>query len=127
MVPFLKSSEEIKTKPTQHSVKELSSLGIQPDIIILRSEVPVPLASKEKNCPFCNVSKAAVFESRDVKVLYEVALSFQKQGLDDFVLKHFHLDYPLADMSDWETLVAKINNLHDEIHIGLVGKYIGLP
>ncbi|HML99876.1 MAG TPA: CTP synthase [Bacilli bacterium] len=126
LVPFLKSSEEIKTKPTQHSVKELSSLGIQPDIIILRSEVPVPLASKEKIALFCNVSKAAVFESRDVKVLYEVALSFQKQGLDDFVLKHFHLECPPADMSDWETLVTKITNLHEEVHIGLVGKYIGL-
>ncbi len=126
LVPYLKTSEETKTKPTQHSVKELSSLGIQPDIIILRCEVPVDLKTREKISLFCNVPTRNVLVAQDVKVIYQVALNLHDQGLDDLVLEHFHLGAPEADMSDWEGLVTKIQNLKETVDIALVGKYVEL-
>ncbi len=126
LVPYLKTTLETKSKPTQHSVKELASLGIQPDIIILRCEVPVDLSTREKISLFCNVPVRNVLVAQDVKVIYQVALNLHEQGLDDIVLEHFHLGAPEADMSDWQGLVKKIENLKDSVDIALVGKYVEL-
>jgi CTP synthase len=126
LVPFLKTTEETKTKPTQQSVRELASLGIQPDIIILRCEVPVGQKEREKISLFCNVPVRNVLVAKDVKIIYQVALDLHSQGLDEIVLEHFHLGAPEADMSDWEGLVNKIANLKDSVDIALVGKYVEL-
>ena len=126
LVPFLKTSGEIKTKPTQHSVKELTSLGIQPDAIILRSEVPVDVKSREKIALFCNVPPRAVFVAQDVQVIYEVGISLNEQGLDDYVLEHFHLGAKKADMTDWINLVDRIKHREGHVDIALVGKYVEL-
>jgi CTP synthase len=127
LVPFLKASNEIKTKPTQHSVKELRSLGIQPDIIILRSEVNISSDVKEKIALFCDVDKEAVFESLDVNVIYESILNFRKQKIDDYILKHFQIDNEvIPDMSSWEDLIERIKTPQHRITIGLVGKYVTL-
>lgn len=126
LVPYLKTTEETKTKPTQHSVKELASLGIQPDIIILRCEVPVGQKEREKISLFCNVPVRNVLVAQDVKIIYQVALNLHEQGLDDIVLEHFHLGAPEADMSDWKGLVDRIAHLKDTVDIALVGKYVEL-
>lgn len=126
LVPFLKASGEIKTKPTQHSVKELRSLGIQPDVIILRSEVKISDNEKQKIALFCDVDKEAVFESIDVSVLYETIINLYNQGIDDYILKHFRLEAPKADLTPWSNLIDKIKNLKDTVTIGLVGKYVSL-
>lgn len=127
LVPFLKVSNEIKTKPTQHSVKELRSLGIQPDLIILRSEVKIVDEVKEKIALFCDVDKEAVFESLDVEVLYEAILNLRNQKIDDYILKHFNIENNNEpDMKPWEELIHKIKNLKDVVTIGLVGKYVEL-
>lgn len=127
LVPFLNTSNEIKTKPTQHSVKELRSLGIQPDIIILRTEVNIIDYVKDKIALFCDVSKDAVFESMDVDVLYEVIINLYKQGIDDYILKHFKINIPQkADVSPWEKLIHRIKHLKYDVTIALVGKYVSL-
>jgi len=127
LVPFLKASNEIKTKPTQHSVKELRSLGIQPDIIILRSEVNIVKAVKEKIALFCDVDVEAVFESLDVNVIYEAILNFRKQKIDDYILKHFEIENTNEpDMSDWFDLIERIKSPKHTVTIGLVGKYVAL-
>ncbi|VEU83058.1 CTP synthase [Acholeplasma hippikon] len=127
LVPFLRASNEIKTKPTQHSVKELRSLGIQPDVIILRSEVKIVDQVKEKIALFCDVPKEGVFESIDVEVLYEAVLNLRKQGIDDYILKHFNLENSNEpDMKPWEDLIYRIKNLKHSVTIGLVGKYVTL-
>ncbi len=127
LVPFLKASNEIKTKPTQHSVKELRSLGIQPDIIILRSEVKIVDAVKEKIALFCDVDKEAVFESIDVEVLYEAIINLHTQGIDNYILKHFRLEnFKPADVAPWEDLIYRIKHLKHTLTIGLVGKYVSL-
>lgn len=127
LVPYLKAAGEIKTKPTQHSVKELRSLGIQPDIIILRTEVSIKNEQKEKIALFCDVDKKAVFEARDSKILFEVVTSLHNQKIDDIIVKHFGLNLPPADMTEWNALIDRIKNLKEEVKIGLVGKYISLP
>jgi len=127
LVPFLKASNEIKTKPTQHSVKELRSLGIQPDIIILRSEVPIIDAVKEKIALFCDVDYDAVFESLDVDVIYESILNFRNQKIDDYVLKHFNIENNVEpDMSSWTNLIETIKHPKHQVNIALVGKYVTL-
>lgn len=126
LVPYLKTTEEIKTKPTQHSVKELLGYGIQPDVIILRSEVDIDDATRQKVASFCNVPIQGVFVCKDQKVIYDVALAFQKQGLDDYVLSHFRFMAPKADMSDWEELSSRIKKIKKEVPIALVGKYTEL-
>ena len=126
LVPFLKAAGEIKTKPTQHSVKELLSLGIQPDVIVLRTEVDIEESVREKISLFCNVSKEAVVQAIDADVLYEVPMHLQAQGLDSLVLKHFGIDAPLAQMSEWQQLIDTVRNLDGEIQIALVGKYVSL-
>lgn len=126
LVPYLKTTGETKTKPTQHSVKELLGMGIQPDIIILRSEVPVDLKTREKISLFCNVPVRNVLVSKDEKYIYEVPLSLHEQGLDDIVLEHFHLGAPIADMSDFQDLVNRIDKITRQVDIALVGKYVEL-
>lgn len=126
LVPYLKAAGEIKTKPTQHSVKELLSLGIQPDVIVLRTEVPIEDAVKAKISRFCNVAPAAVIEARDVDVLYEVPVKLQEQGIDDLILDHFRIDAPAADMQEWNSLIQTVKNLNGEANIALVGKYVSL-
>lgn len=127
LVPFLKASNEIKTKPTQHSVKELRSLGIQPDIIILRSEVNIVDGVKEKIALFCDVDIEAVFESLDVNVIYESILNFRRQKIDDYILKHFQIENNIEpNMTPWEDLINRIKTPEHSITIGLVGKYVAL-
>lgn len=126
LVPYLAAAGELKTKPTQHSVKELRSLGIQPDIIVLRTEVEVSKEQKEKIALFCDIAENAVIEMPDADTLYQVPISLQEQHLDDIVLKHFGLEYPQAEMDDWIQLLEKVRNLSKTIDIGLVGKYVEL-
>lgn len=127
LVPYLKAANEIKTKPTQHSVKELMSLGIHPDVIMLRSEKPISQEVKDKIALFCDVDAKAVFESLDVDVLYEVIINLHKQKIDDWILQHFGYQHqPNADITPWIDLVDRIKNLKKEVTIGLVGKYVQL-
>ena len=127
LVPYLKAAGEIKTKPTQHSVKELLSLGIQPDVVVLRTEVEIEDAVKSKISRFCNVQKEAVIEARDASVLYEVPIRLQEQGLDDLVLDHFRIKADAADMTTWTDLINTVKNLEGEVKIGIVGDYGILP
>jgi CTP synthase len=127
LLPYLKAANEIKTKPTQHSVKELRSLGITPDLIVLRSEVPVSKSIKEKIALFCDVESTEVFESVDVDILYKSILNLKKQRIDDKILEHFKLEAKQeADLSLWEDLIHKIGGLKESVRIGLVGKYVSL-
>lgn len=126
LIPYLKVAGEMKTKPTQHSVKELRSLGIQPNILVVRTETEVPEGIKEKLALFCDVKPNAVIESRDVETLYSIPMNLQAQGMDDLVLEHFGLDLPPADMSEWKALEQKVLNLSKKVTIGLVGKYVSL-
>ncbi len=126
LVPYLKAADEVKTKPTQHSVMELRKIGIQPDIIILRTEVPLSDSHKEKIALFCDVDKENVIEALDQKIIYNVAKSLHEQKIDDIILNHFKIDAKVADMSEWYNLIDRIENLNGEIKIGLVGKYVSL-
>ncbi|MDO4431905.1 MAG: CTP synthase [Aerococcaceae bacterium] len=127
LIPYLKAAGEMKTKPTQHSVKELRSLGIQPNILVVRTEQPVSDDVKAKLAQFCDVSKEAVIESRDVETLYSIPLNLQAQGMDDLVVKHFGLDVPKADMTEWKQLENRVLNLQHKTRIAIVGKYVSLP
>nr|WP_289037772.1 CTP synthase [uncultured Allobacillus sp.] len=127
LVPYLEAAGELKTKPTQHSVKELRSLGIQPDIIVLRTEKDISEGMKQKIALFCDIKEEAVIEAHNQEVLYEVALEMKKQGLDQLTCEHFHLDCPEADMTEWEELIHRVTNLSKTVTIGLVGKYVALP
>ena len=126
LVPFVKAASELKTKPTQHSVKELRSLGIQPDMLVLRSEVDINDELKEKISSFCDVDKKAVIVSKDVKILYEVASNLFHQGADQYICDFFKLQTKKSDMSDWNQLIKTIKNLAGEVTISLVGKYVQL-
>lgn len=128
LVPYLKVSEEFKTKPTQHSVKELRGLGIQPDVIVLRTEVNLADSQKEKIALFCDVPKEAVIEAVDADTLYNVPIMMQQQGFDAYVCKKLALQSLTleADMSDWQALVEVVRNLNKTVTIGLVGKYVEL-
>ena len=127
LIPYLKAAGELKTKPTQHSVKELRSLGIQPNILVVRTEEALPQSIKDKLALFCDVSTNAVIESRDVETLYTIPLSLQEQGMDQLVVDHFGLDVPVADMSAWRELEQTVLNLENKVKIALVGKYVELP
>ncbi|HKL73034.1 MAG TPA: CTP synthase [Candidatus Onthovivens sp.] len=127
LVPYLATSSEIKTKPTQHSVKELTGLGIQPDALLLRSSVDIDKESINKVALFCNLSEKAVIEVKDVKIIYEVALNLQKQHLDDLICNHLGIGKDIkAEMNDWIDLIAKIKSIRKRITISLVGEYIDL-
>ena len=126
LAPFLGKASELKTKPTQHSVKELRSIGIQADIIVCRCEQDIEDSIKEKIALFCDINKENVIANRDLSSIYEVPLELEKQKLSDKVLKLLHLDAPKADLSAWEELVNKEKNLEKSLNIALVGKYVAL-
>lgn len=126
LIPYIKAAGEMKTKPTQHSVKELRSLGIQPNIIVVRTEQPVSTEMKEKIALFCDIKASEVIESRDEDTLYNVPLSLQAQKMDQIVLDHLKLDAPQADMTEWTELVHRVKNLSKKVRIALVGKYVSL-
>lgn len=126
LIPYIKAAGEMKTKPTQHSVKELRSLGIQPNVIVTRTEKSLSQDMKEKLALFCDIDINAVIEATDADPLYEVPLHLQAQGLDDYVCRHFGLDCKPADMSEWIELVNKVKNLKKLTRIAIVGKYVQL-
>lgn len=127
LIPYLKAAGEIKTKPTQHSVKELRSLGIQPNILVVRTEQEVPQEIKEKLALFCDVPAEAVIESRDVETLYSIPSNLKAQSMDELVVQHFGLDVPPAEMGEWQALEQRVLNLKKRVKIALVGKYVSLP
>ncbi|MGM7703100.1 CTP synthase [Pseudalkalibacillus sp. Hm43] len=127
LVPYIKAAGEMKTKPTQHSVKELRSLGIQPNIIVVRNEMPLPQEMKDKIALFCDIHPDSVIEAMDAETLYEVPLSLQKQNMDQIVCKHLKLNCQEADMTEWKELVNRVTNLKNKTKIALVGKYVALP
>jgi len=124
LVPFITAAGELKTKPTQHSVKELLSIGIQPDILLCRTDRFLPQEMKSKIALFCNVEERAVITARDVASIYECPLAFAHEGVDKLVLKYLHIDAKEGDMSKWEALVHRAYNPQDEVLIGVVGKYV---
>ncbi|UOE76463.1 CTP synthase [Parageobacillus thermoglucosidasius] len=126
LVPYIKAAGEMKTKPTQHSVKELRSLGIQPNVIVVRTEMPISQDMKEKIALFCDIDPKAVIEARDADTLYAVPLMLQEQKLDQIVCEHLKLDCKEADMTEWKALVEKVRNLSRTTKIALVGKYVEL-
>ena len=127
LVPYLKASGELKTKPTQHSVKELRSLGIQPDIIICRSEKKIPISERKKISLFCNVNIENVIETVDVRTIYEAPISFHKEKLDDRVLSYFNIkSKKIPNLTKWKNITAKVLNTTKNVNIGIVGKYVNL-
>ncbi len=126
LLPYLRKVGELKTKPTQHSVKELRSIGIQPDVIILRSEKEITESIKEKISLFCNVEKKAVISNLDCDSLYEVPLLLEEEGLADLVCSKFGIQADHVDLTEWKEVVSKEKNMTDEVNIGLVGKYVEL-
>jgi len=127
LVPYIKCADEIKTKPTQHSVGTLREIGIQPDILICRSEKPLSNELKEKISLFCNVQKEAVIENRDVESIYQIPLVFKNQILDEIILSHFKLICKFSDLKAWEkNVVEKVIAPKNKVKIAVVGKYIGL-
>ncbi len=124
LVPYIAAAGEIKTKPTQHSVKELRSIGIQPDILLCRSEHPIPEDERKKIALFTNVSPDSVISALDVDHIYKIPRELHEQGLDDIVVKKFNLEVPAADLSDWDNIVDSLQNPKHSIDIGFVGKYI---
>jgi CTP synthase len=126
LVPYIPASSEIKTKPTQHSVKELRSIGIQPDILVTRSEQPLPSDERKKIALFTNVPEKAVISAYDADDLYEIPKMMHEQGLDEIVARQLHLDLPPADLSEWDAVVEAKRNPTAEVNIAMVGKYMDL-
>ncbi len=126
LVPYIAAAGELKTKPTQHSVRELTGLGIQPDILLCRCEKPLPESERAKIAQFCNVRKSAVIPALDASSIYAVPLQYHAEGLDSEVLRHFGLSAPLPDLSRWTDIVDRFQNPEGEVTIGVVGKYVGL-
>ncbi len=126
LVPYIKAAGELKSKPTQHSVKELLSIGIQPDIILCRCEVPIPNEVKKKIALFCNVDSDAVFSSVDVKNVYEVPLKFYAEGFDQKVAIMLRLPACNPDLTHWQALINTCDNLQGSVTVGIVGKYVEL-
>lgn len=127
LVPYLAAAGEVKTKPTQHSVKELLSIGIQPDVLVCRSERPIPANERAKIALFCNVAEKAVITMKDVDSIYKIPSLIRSQGLDDLVCKRFGIEAVEADLSEWEQVSYEEANPMGEVTIGMVGKYIELP
>ena len=126
LVPYIATSSEIKTKPTQHSVKELRSIGIQPDILVCRSEQPLPDEQRKKIALFTNVKEQAVISAYDADDLYKIPGMMHEQGLDDIVVRQLGLDLPPADLSEWQAIVAAKANPQSEVTVAMVGKYVDL-
>ena len=127
LVPFLASAGEVKTKPTQHSVKELLSIGIQPDILICRSDRVIPINERNKIALFCNVSERAVISIKDVNSIYEIPTLIKSQSMDDLVCDRFEISTPEANLSEWEQVIHEEKNPAGEVTVGVVGKYVELP
>ena len=127
LVPYLKTSGEVKTKPTQHSVKELLSIGIQPDVLVCRSDINIPTKEKTKIALFCNVSEKAVVSLRDVDSIYKIPALLKNQGLDQLVCERFGINAKPADLSEWEQVIYQQANSEGEVVVGMVGKYVQLP
>lgn len=127
LIPYIKAAGEVKTKPTQHSVKELRSIGIQPNVIVCRTEHALAEDLKHKIAQFCDVDANAVIECRDADTLYEVPMMLREQGLDDIVVNHLKLDKTDApDMTEWEAMVKRVKSLEHTTEIAIVGKYVAL-
>ena len=128
LVPWIAAAGELKTKPTQQSVRELSSLGVQPEVLLCRSDRPLPEAEREKIALFCNVRRSAVIPALDARNIYDVPLQYHEAGLDDEVLHAFGIkDAPAPDLSRWIEIMDRIDHYESEVTIGVVGKYVGLP
>jgi CTP synthase len=128
LVPYIAAAGELKTKPTQHSVRELASLGVQPDILLCRCEKPLPDGERAKIAQFCNVRKEAVIPALDARSIYAVPAQYHAEGLDDEVLRAFGIvDAPAPDMSRWADILDRYEHPEGEVTIGVVGKYVGLP
>ncbi|MFY9175077.1 MAG: CTP synthase [Peptococcia bacterium] len=127
LVPFLKAAGEAKTKPTQHSVKELRSIGIQPNAIVCRSEKPISSEMEEKLALFCDIDKEAVIQAVDAESIYEIPLSLAEQGLDEIVLNKLKLQCGPTELTEWKNLVEKVKNPQGCVTIALIGKYVELP
>ena len=128
LLPYIPAAGEMKTKPTQHSVKELRSIGIQPDILLCRCDRAIPKTEKKKIANFCNVRPTSVIEARDVGHIYDVPGAYHAEGLDDEVLYHFRIDgAPQPDLGRWDGIAQTIHNPDGEVCIGLVGKYTDVP
>jgi CTP synthase len=123
LIPYIAAAGELKTKPTQHSVRDLMEIGIQPDILIVRTERPVSDEIKRKIALFCNVEFGAVIESPDVRSIYQIPLAFHEQGFDDKVLQKFGLERPAPDLGPWREMVQRIVQPHERVRIAVVGKY----
>ncbi len=126
LVPFIESAGEVKTKPTQHSVKELRGIGIQPDILLCRTPKPLSKEIRDKIGLFCNVPSQAVIQAMDVESIYEIPLIFHQEGLDELVCNHLDLSCSKPDLSEWEKMVGKIKNPKYDVRIGICGKYTNL-
>ena len=124
LLPYLPAAGEIKTKPTQHSVKELRSIGIQPDVLLCRADRPIPIEERRKIALFTNVAAEAVIYAVDVDHIYKIPRELHLQGLDDIVVKHFSMDLPPADLSGWDSVVEALEHPENEVSIGFVGKYV---
>jgi CTP synthase len=124
LIPYIKAAKELKTKPTQHSVKGLQEIGIQPDILLCRTEVPLGHEIREKIALFCNVREESVIEARDVASIYHVPIHLHKEGLDEMVVKLMKIDAPEPDLTEWEEMLRRMREADDEIKIAVVGKYV---
>jgi CTP synthase len=128
LVPFIAAAGELKTKPTQHSVRELAALGVQPDVLVCRCEHPLPESERAKIALFCNVRKESVIQALDAKSIYAVPMQYHAEGLDNEVLHAFGLDHSAKpDLSRWADIEHRLANPEGEVTIGVVGKYVGLP
>ena len=128
LVPYIAAAGELKTKPTQHSVRDLTSLGIQPDVLLCRVDRPLPDGERAKIAQFCNVRKEAVIPALDAKSIYAVPLQYHREGLDHEVLRAFGItDAPEPDLSRWDDIIDRLEHFEGEVTIGVVGKYVGLP
>ncbi|HEY0627081.1 MAG TPA: CTP synthase [Allosphingosinicella sp.] len=127
LVPYIAAAGELKTKPTQHSVRDLTSLGIQPDVLLCRVDRPLPDSERAKIALFCNVRKEAVIPALDAKSIYSVPLQYHEEGLDTEVLRAFGImDAPAPDLSQWHEIIDRLTNQEGEVTVGVVGKYVGL-
>ena len=124
LLPYIPSSGELKTNPTQHSVGKLREIGIQPDLILCRTQIPLTKEAKSKISLFCNIEEKDVIQAIDVKNIYEVPLRFEKEGLTDNILRKLNLSFPKKNLGKWSRWVRKANNLKKEVKIAIVGKYI---
>jgi CTP synthase len=126
LVPYIPTAGEVKTKPTQHSVKELRSIGIQPDVLLCRMDRPLPEGERRKISLFTNVPERAVIPAMDADTIYRIPLMLHQEELDQIVVEQLHLDVPAADLSEWQAVVDGLDRTEHTVHIAMVGKYVGL-